>query len=227
MAESKELWPVAGVGLNVPNITEADLTAVDRRLDELADTLARITFLKKLQIEFLDAARIHHSVLFLARKEGKTEIDPKTESDQERVFRKRRDWLLDQVTHRLTRLKYIREIEREEEDERARRATKAMGADEGVEADPVSGQWLNEQIAIALYALLRAAGLPDKHNKTAVARFAHLLTGRSQIKMKKAGYEATGMTFSDDGAKAVIEEFERMGLAKLAAAVRDKDFTKL
>ncbi len=89
------------------------------------------------------------------------------------------------------------------------------------------GKWTNEQAAVALYALLRAADLPEKHNKMAVARFAHLLTGRSQDKMRKAGYEAAGCTFSDDAAKAVVEEFERMGLAKLAAAIRNKDFTKL
>ncbi len=128
------------------------------------------------------------------------------------------------VWSKLETLKSLREVERREEETRAHHA---KWDEQEADDDPAPGKWTNEQAAIAIHALLRVAGLPEKHNKTTVAQFAHLLTGRSKNKMKKAGYEATGGTFSDNGAKAVIEQFEKLGLTKLADAVRNRDFTKL
>jgi len=74
--------------------------------------------------------------------------------------------------------------------------------------------------------LLRAAGLTENHDRTAVAHFASLVTRRSQQNMKEQFLEAIDGTFSDKNANAVAERFEAMGLSGLADDTRKK-FTKL
>lgn len=224
MAE-KELWPGAGLWLDVANIMAADFAAVERRLEEIGDTLAQISFLKRLEIEFTDLERRHHANL--RRTEN---VKEETEEVKNPVipvimdFMRRSVGFQTELFIKLDKLNDIREIEREEERERSEMPALAPSpADsEAIDDDPAEGQWTNEQKAVALYALLRAAGLPDKHNKTAVASFAHVLTGRSAKRMSVAHLGAVDGGFNDQTAQVVADELEKMGLAKVAADVRNR-----
>src|SRR5262245_419067 len=83
-------------------------------------------------------------------------------------------------------------------------------------------RWNNSTVAVAIYALLRAANLPDKHNREAVARFTRLLTGKSENTMKRFHKIAVELGFTDKEAETVAEQFEKMGLIELAREVRQK-----
>jgi hypothetical protein len=88
--------------------------------------------------------------------------------------------------------------------------------------DPAPGKWDNLPAAIALCALLRAAGMPAGISDRAVGRFAKMLTGRSDKKMAAAHNNAVFGAFPDDHAKAVADALTEIGLDKVAAEVRRK-----
>jgi len=211
--KKKEAWPGAGIDIDLfdPALDRSDHEKIRRHLKQLPDTAARLQWLERFFIEF----EYQHPDW----RNYRTTRNTNRRADFAWELRKACE-----EEHN-----YWQAIAKTEAAGQPAQETAANSPAPNEQAadEQAPGKWTNEQAAVALYALLRAADLPEKHNKMAVARFAHLLTGRSQDKMRKAGYEAAGCTFSDDAAKAVVEEFERMGLAKLAAAIRNKDFTKL
>lgn len=165
--EQKELWPGAGLWLNLKNIADGDFDKIEARLDEIASTSDKILWLEKFLILFNEATDIyinerfgHMDILVLAT--------PFRNEIQRAIAE--RETFQNRVRSKLETLKSWLKTESKEEH-------RAKQSKEEIEADQALGKWTNEQAAIAIYALLRAAGLPEKHNKTAVAQLAHLLTG--------------------------------------------------
>src|SRR5688572_22279556 len=57
--EQKELWPGAGLWLNLKNIADGDFDKIEARLDEIASTSDKILWLEKFLILFNEATDIY------------------------------------------------------------------------------------------------------------------------------------------------------------------------
>jgi hypothetical protein len=143
--EQKELWPGAGLWLDVPNITADDFAKVERRLKEIGDTLAQISFLKKLEIEFRDLEERHRASL--RRAENVKEEAEEMKNPVIMDFMRRSIGFKTDVFVKLEKLIAIRKIEREEERERREMPALAPSDSKGIETDLSSGKWVNEQAA--------------------------------------------------------------------------------
>jgi hypothetical protein len=211
--EEKEAWPAPGINFN-------RLGSDDPKRAE--EHLARMP--AQARIKWLDRFEVEYNYV-----KSQSRISPGSKSDWQLRLLNEMEARCYERHRYLTRMEELEaKSQAVEESGPARdRLTPAPADSEGTVDAHAPGRWTNEQIAVALYALLRASGMPEKHNKIAVARFAHLLTGRSQDKMRKVGYDVVGKLFSDAKARDVIEQFEQLGLTKLADAIRNKDFTKL
>jgi len=204
--EQQELWPGAGMWLDFACIELQAIGlmgAVAAHLEPMT-THARVTWLERFLIEYPEIV----SAAALSRADELIGMDETRIYIRANLIRS----FEDSIRRRLEKEQSLSDLHASSEP--------VPPAD--VEDDPAQGKWTNEQAAVALYALLRAAGLPERHNKTAVARFAHLLTGRSQKRMGGAHLGATDASFNDQTAQAVADEFEQMGLAKVAADVRNR-----
>ncbi|MGH9935862.1 MAG: hypothetical protein ACREAM_06420 [Blastocatellia bacterium] len=246
--EAKEFWPGAGLWLDLDNAEYADpqavMTKVGRRLEELASTSERLLWLERFKIEFKD---LRLRAVARRRKERAAQglsNDPAYIEEANHLHRQA-NIVIFNIDILIRKLEGILEIEKKQELDRRYQAESAKKEDEdrlrlaalarqageaggdpvpGEDAggDPDPGKWDNLPAAVALCALLRAAGLPDGISDRAVGRFAKLLTGRSSGKMAAAHHNAVYGSFDDKHAEAVADALTDLGLTKLAADVRKK-----
>jgi hypothetical protein len=204
--------------LDWPNITGSDFDEkIGPYLAELGDTAKRILYLHKLWVEGREASENHVDTFYTTYYDSEGRPSGTLVRGKPQEFIARRNEFFRRLRARLEKLYALQKIE---EAEAARQ--RAVENEDKID-EP---RWNNDAAAVALHMLLRAAGLTENHNGTAVAHFASLVTRRSQQNMKEQFLDAIGGTFSDKTANAVAEQFEAMGLSGLADDTRKK-FTKL
>lgn len=149
--EQKELWPGAGLWLNLQEIKDGDFDKIEARIDEIASTSDKILWLERFLILFNEATD-------RALDEGYGHLDVRALmtpiGDSIQRFINARTTFKYRVWSRLETLKSLHEVEvREEETKRDEQ-----------EDDQTSGKWTNEHAAVALYALrkCRAAALVER-----------------------------------------------------------------
>jgi hypothetical protein len=213
----REPFPGAGYCLDLSeNIQAGDFDIVEKRLEEISARYEQIEHLMLLKEHFEHEIGRNVDKIFPPGTAPIT-ADPEIleQIAQVRMFR-------DRLNHQLEHLRNLEEIENQKSGE----APRTERGEKEAEDEPAGPQWNNGALAVAIYALLRACGLSENPNKTAVARFAGKLTGRSGQNLRTALYDAIGGTFREKTAADVAEQFDKMGLPKVAADVRKK-FTKL
>ena len=204
--------------LDWPNVTGADFDEiVGPYLAELGDTAQRILYLHKLWVEGREASENHLDTFYTTYYDSEGRPSGTLVRGKPQEFIARRNEFFRRLRARLEKLYALQKIE---EAEAARQ--RALESEDKFDGP----RWNNDAAAVALHMLLRAAGLTENHDRTAVAHFASLVTMRSQQNMKEQFLEAKCGTFNDKTANAVAEQFEAMGLSGLADDTRKK-FTKL
>src|SRR5262249_28908088 len=211
-----EVWPGAGYGLDWEKIKGDDFDVVERRLKGIDGRGDQISHLLTLAQYFEYETK---KVLYRIHER---EPEPSCSSKKIRYQAKAR-LFRERLDRKLEQLRKLQEIEegtsRAIEPEPKAADSRGAETEAEIEDEPAGEQWSNEKAAIALYALLRAARLPRKHNKSAVARFAHLLTRRSEKRMNVRHLDAVNGCFDDQAAQAVADELVKLGLGKAAADV--------
>src|SRR5262245_56227375 len=184
--------------------------------------LAEISDLKE-QIYFLERLLIQHE-----REVGNNAQGYEERRRRSQLARAFDDEMYDQIDNRG---KYL--IRAKEFEDRCKRhllsankllelETRTDESEKEDEDTPDLSNWDNSTRGLALYALLRFAKLPKGFNQTKVAKFARLMTGRSQKKMEIAIRNADGASFTPEDMEAVANQFGHIGLWELAAEVRQK-----
>lgn len=222
MAAKKELWPGAGLRLDFRNIADRDRDKVERRLGEIGELKAQIVFLERL------LATYEHALIEIfedlekqvAQRRHEWVVKGRTSESAAAHARVHRDEFVARgarfETYVREKMKYLSEMLKiESKDHLAGQPAQVIEDEDGAE-------WDNSTKALALYALLRFAGLPKGFNQTAVAKFARLMTGRSQRNMENAIRNADSASFTGEDTEAVAEQFDNMGLPEIAVEVRRK-----
>lgn len=226
MTKERELWPGAGMWLDFRNISEKDRDQVEQRLQQIDGLQAKIVFLKQLLETykyaliaiFDDLEKQQEELRRTYRNEGATpetaRIKSRRPTEEFTERGKSFEIYLDEKVKYLSRMRAVAG--------EMGPLNPASKPAKDVEDEPDLSAWDNSTRALAIYALLRFAGLPKGFKITAVAKLASLITGRSQRKMENAIREADSGTFSDEDRDAVAEIFDSMGLREVAAEVRQK-----
>jgi hypothetical protein len=222
--QAKELWPGAGLWLDVEKISAADFFGkVERRLTEIGDTLAQIVFLKRLKIEIDNRAGFHF--LVLRRLEQSEDTTVRVESGAASEFIKSSGAFDVLVEYRLGKLEAIRELEIEERNGRLLDLESKQPEDPAIA--PASqarrAQLDAVYVALAVYALMEAAGLPEDVKAAKIAKFISRLAGIHEKTIEPHLTKILGRgNLSGDQYEFVAEMFEELGLDRLAKDVRSK-----
>jgi hypothetical protein len=216
---AKELWPGAGLWLDWRKITGDDFDKkVEPHLAKVGDTAAQIIFLKTLWTHFN-----HGSEQVRNQIKNRRTYPPSIFSDDHAIANYGAD-CREFAKKFQSKFAQLKELERIESEDKRRVATlqkKENVAD--AKDEPAGPGWNNDVAAIALYALLRMAGLPedrDRYSKVEVARFARLLTNRSQRNMQNSLFDAATKAATRQAVEEVVGQFEKMGLLEIAAWTR-------
>jgi len=228
MEKKKELWPGAGLWLDFRRVSDKSVKKIQQRLDQIKDLQSKIFFLKRLLetykyavIGIIDdlkkqSEKLHYQYAVIERVPTESAHARARENSGLNEFVRRGEKF---ETHLAKKLKYLEGMLDIEQEERPAN----QPAQEIEEDEPDGPGWNAPEIGLALYALLRFAGLPKGFNQTKVSAFVSLLTkGRSRRKMENAIRNADGASCGPEVFEAVAAQFDNIGLSNVAAEVRRK-----
>jgi hypothetical protein len=228
MAVNKELWPGAGLWLDFRNIADEDRGKVEQRLSEISELKAQIIFLEKLKATYIHALD-EISDDFTKQEETLRrqyiQQGSSPESARSRARFPRRDFVERGKRFELwlkEKLKYLNEMRVIES-----KAQPAGQTAQEIEelAAPISKSRSDQlgavYIALAVHALLEAAGLPEGVSIAAIAKFISRLTGiHEKTIAKQLTKVMVEKSLSAEQYELVANLFDELGFDRLAKDIR-------